>query len=125
MEKKYTHPIENVIEDTLANLKSIVDISTVVGDAIKTPDGNTIIPVSKVILGYVGGGGEYKDAKSTKINPPFATGSGAGVSVIPIGFLIENNGEIKYVPTECSDNLTKVLDVATKFCEGLVKKNEI
>lgn len=52
------HPIENVLNEALNNLKNIIDINTVVGDAIKTDSGVVIIPISKVSLGYVGGGSE-------------------------------------------------------------------
>lgn len=111
MEKNCKHPIENIMSEALQNLKSIVDISTVVGDAIKTPNGATIVPISKVTLGYIGGGGEYVETKPKKADLPFASGSGAGLNVHPIGFLIEENNSIRYVQTNTTDSLNKIVNI--------------
>ncbi len=126
-ENEYKHPIENILSEALQNLKSIVDIGTVVGDVIKTPSGATIIPISKVMLGYVGGGGEYTETKPKQSRPPFATGSGAGLSVQPIGFLIEENDVIRYVQTNTTESISKFInvtsDVLRLFKKGM-EKNE-
>ena len=124
MEKNYKHPIEGVVKDTLENLKNIIDISTVVGDAIKTPNGSTIIPISKVTLGYVGGGGEYNNQKIKRITPPFATGSGAGMSVMPIGFLIEDNDSVRYVQTNTTDNLNKIIGLVNDILHKINKEKD-
>lgn len=118
---EYKHPVENILRDALDNLKNIVDIGTVVGDVIKTPNGATIIPISKIMLGYVGGGGEYTETKPKQSRAPFATGSGAGLTVHPIGFLIEENDQIRYVKTD-RDDMSQVLKMANDFLHIISKE---
>lgn len=122
MEKNCKHPIENIMSEALQNLKNIVDISTVVGDAIKTPNGTTIVPISKVTLGYIGGGGEYIETKPKRADLPFASGSGAGLNVQPIGFLIEENDEIRYVQTNTTDNLNKLIEITCDILKKIKDK---
>ena len=103
------HPIESIMGTTMENLREMVDVNTVVGDAVQTPDGSTIIPISKVSFGFVAGGGEYET--SPKPQPPalssgvlpFAGGTGAGVSVCPLGFLIVGKGQVKMLPAQHGD----------------------
>ena len=122
MEKNCKHPIENIMSEALQNLKNIVDISTVVGDAIKTPNGTTIVPISKVTLGYIGGGGEYVETKPKRADLPFASGSGAGLNVQPIGFLIEENDEIRYVQTNTTDNLNRLINITCDLLKKIKDK---
>ena len=86
------HPIENIMTTTMENIRDMVDVNTVVGEAIATSDGSTVIPVSRVAFGFVAGGGEYKCAKQAAEAPSFAGGTGAGVSVQPVGFIVINGG---------------------------------
>ena len=113
-ENEYKHPIENILSEALSNLKNIVDIGTVVGA--------TIIPISKIMLGYVGGGGEYSETKPKQTRAPFATGSGAGLSVQPIGFLIEENGVVRYIQTNTTDSLSKLVNVTSDVLRLLKKE---
>ena len=110
MEIKQKHPIEEVITDTLKNIKNIIEIDTIIGTPIKTENNNIVIPVSKVSVGYVGGGGEYYDTKIKKIDHPFALGSGAGMSIEPIGFLFVVKGIVRYVETGNQSNLYKFVN---------------
>jgi len=90
------HPIENIMQTAMTQIKEMVDVNTIVGDAVITPDGNTIIPISKVSFGFVSGGGEY-DFKKSDINAdskPFAGGASAGVSIQPVGFVIVKEDSI-------------------------------
>ena len=68
------HPIENLMTTTMENIRDMVDVNTVVGDAIATADGSTVIPISRVAFGFVAGGGEYKCAKQAAELPSFAGG---------------------------------------------------
>ena len=86
------HPIENLMTTTMENIRDMVDVNTVVGDAIATADGSTVIPISRVAFGFVAGGGEYKCAKQAAELPSFAGGTGAGVSVQPMGFIVVSEG---------------------------------
>ena len=86
------HPIKGIMDSTLEKIKSMVDVNTIVGSPITTPDGTVIIPVSKVSYGFASGGTDLP-AKTQK--DCFAGGGGAGISISPIAFLAVNNGEVK------------------------------
>lgn len=111
METNQKHPIEEVIADTLKNIKNIVEIDTIVGNPVKTENENIIIPISKVTIGYLGGGGEYYDTKVKKVDHPFALGSGAGMSISPIGFIVEENGVVRYIETEKIASFEKIVNI--------------
>ena len=85
-------PINNLMDTTLEKLKQMVDVNTVIGTPITTPDGTTIIPVSKVIYGFASGGSEFNSKKPDSENL-FGGGSGAGVTITPIAFISVSNGE--------------------------------
>jgi sporulation protein YtfJ len=95
------HPIENIMQTTMTQIKEMVDVNTIVGDAVISPDGSTIIPVSKVSFGFVAGGGEYNQTSKDQANQdqnsekPFAGGAGAGISIQPMGFVIVNDESIR------------------------------
>ena len=97
------HPIGQLMQTTLENIREMVDVNTVVGDPIQTPDGGTIIPVSKVSFGFVSGGGEYDQHARPELDLPFAGGGGAGVSVQPVGFLAVGQEGVRLIPAQ---NLT-------------------
>ncbi|MBR5012551.1 MAG: sporulation protein YtfJ [Clostridia bacterium] len=115
--------IENLINGTMENLHTLVEANTIVGDKIFTPDGGVIIPISKVSVGYVVGGGEYIDvARKKKFETfPLAGGSGGGVTVTPVGFLISSAGTIEYIDIEnktAFENALKIINkIASKFAK--------
>ena len=82
--------LREVIDTSLSNIKELVDVNTVVGTPISTPNGTTIIPVSKVSMGFASGGVDYFGKHMTVENktPNFGAGGGTGVTVSPLGFLI-------------------------------------
>ena len=84
------HPIESLMGVSMEQIKDMVDVNTVIGDAVQTQDGSTIIPISRVSFGFVAGGGEYavSGAQAGAYGLPFAGGAGAGVSIHPMGFLV-------------------------------------
>ena len=86
--------LPNMLENTIAKIKEMIDVNSVIGNPITTPDGVTIIPVSKVSVGFGGGGSDY--AKSAK--DAFGGGAGGGMSVTPICFLIVSNGNVRMMP---------------------------
>ncbi len=111
-------PIESLMGTTMENIKDMVDVNTVVGDPVNTDDGTTIIPISRVSFGFVAGGGDYaseekKGAMRTMDQDtlPFAGGTGAGVSVYPMGFLVVGNGQIKMLPTTYSTPVDRVMEL--------------
>ena len=95
------HPIQSLIKTSMESIKEMVDVNTVVGDAVETQDGTVIIPVSRVCFGFAAGGSEF-DVKTSKENDkgeksklPFGGGSGAGVSVQPMAFMVVGQGQIR------------------------------
>ena len=87
-------PIEGLMDTTLEKLKQMVDVNTVIGTPITTPDGATIIPISKVVYGFASGGSEFNSKKPDSQNL-FGGGAGAGVTITPLGFISIYNGEVK------------------------------
>jgi len=89
-------PLKQIIEASLSKIGSVADVNTVVGDPITIEGGITIVPFSKVSVGFASGGVDF-DGKNAppESNPHFAGGNGAGVSVVPLGFLLIQNGEVR------------------------------
>jgi len=87
--------LPNMLETTIQKLREMVDVNTVVGTPITTPDGVTIIPVSKVSVGFGGGGSDFSN-KNTGENP-FGGGVGGGVKVSPVCFLVVSGGNVRMI----------------------------
>lgn len=95
------HPIENIMQTAMSEIKEMVDVNTVIGDPVISTDGATIIPISKVSFGFVAGGGEYGEGKGgteDESKYPFSGGAGSGVCISPIGFLVVGDGEVQLLP---------------------------
>lgn len=138
------HPIEALMTTAMESIKEMVDVNTIVGDAVQSPDGTVIIPISKVTFGFAAGGGEYSftvnddEVESTKKiqdeedgnegkskKYPFAGGSGAGVSISPVAFMIVGNGQIKLLPVNINSTVDKILDLVPELMgklENMCKK---
>lgn len=116
--------IENLIDNAMGKIKTIIDSSTIVGDKVETSDGTVIIPISKVTVGYVVGGGEYADLSSRRVanHFPMAGGSSGGMSVTPVGFLIETEGEIKFINVENKSLYQTVLNMFNTIISKMDKK---
>ncbi len=116
--------INNVIETTLKNLGSIIDVDTVIGKPINSQDGTIIIPVSKITVGVIAGGGEYGKVSIFKKGEdlPYSAGNGAIISVKPCGFLINDGSGYKMISVSDSP-YEKMLEKATDFIEKLNKKD--
>ena len=81
-------PIERVMDNAFSKLRSIVDADTVIGKPLVLEDGTRILPVSRVTMGFLTGGGEYSDISGKSPEFPFAGGSGIGAAVTPVGVLV-------------------------------------
>lgn len=92
MEKK--SPLTDLMRSTMEKIHEMVDTNTIVGQPITTPDGVTLIPISKVSFGFGSGGGDY--GKAPKEN--FGGGSGAGVKIDPVAFLVIKDGATRILP---------------------------
>jgi sporulation protein YtfJ len=130
------HPIEGLMKTAMQSIKDMVDVNTIVGDAVQAPDGTVIIPISKVSFGFAAGGGEYSgtgqsDSRkededdqegSTSSKYPFAGGSGAGVSISPVAFMVVGQNQIRLLPVSFNTSVDKVLDLIPELME---KANEV
>ena len=96
------HPINGLMDTTMKKIKEMIDVNTIIGDPITTPDGTTIIPVSKVSYGFASGGSDLPTKKENR--ECFGGGSGAGVTITPIGFLSITKGNVKMIPIEKFDS---------------------
>jgi len=86
-----------MLESTIQKIREMVDVNSVIGEPISTPDGVTIIPVSKVSVGFGGGGSDFTKKTGAGDNP-FGGGVGGGVKVTPICFLIVKDGNVRMMP---------------------------
>ena len=99
------HPIENMMETTMDRIRSMVDVNTIIGNPVSTPDGTTVIPVSSVSYGFAAGGSDIPSKQTTETKNFFGGGSGAGITIKPIGFLcIQRDGQIKLIKLETADS---------------------
>ena len=106
----------------MQKMREMIDANTIVGDPITTADGITLIPVSKVSFGFVGGGSDFSQKQASKNG--FGGGTGAGVNITPVAFMVVKgeNVELIYVtPTTLStidriiDTVPDVIDKVTEF----------
>ncbi|HEX3027156.1 MAG TPA: GerW family sporulation protein [Clostridia bacterium] len=86
------HPIQGLMNTALQNIRDMIDVNTIIGEEIVASDGTVIIPVSKVSLGFASGGSDIPNKLEKDI---FGGGSGAGVSINPVAFIVVSNGEVK------------------------------
>ena len=96
--------LPNMLENTIQKIREMVDVNSVIGEPITTPDGVTIIPVSKVSVGFGGGGSDF--VKKNGAENPFGGGVGGGVKVTPICFLIVKDGNVRMMPVAAPANTT-------------------
>lgn len=115
------HPIEGLMTTAMQSIKEMVDVNTIVGDAVQAPDGTVIIPISKVSFGFAAGGGDYSPENSTgepgEKRIPFAGGSGAGVSINPVAFMVCGNNHVKLLPVTVNSSVEKILDMVPELVE--------
>lgn len=126
------HPIEALMKTTMTSLKDMVDVNTIVGDPVQSPDGLVIIPISKVSFGFASGGTEFntvvkknkrEDYSTEEEKLPFGGGTGAGVSVQPVAFLVVGNNQMKLLPVdEGSNALGNLFDLMGKLATNLSNK---
>lgn len=121
--------LESLIDVSLDKIRNLIDVNCVVGNAITMPDNSIIIPISKVSVGFVAGGGEYNDlnAKRNSADFPMAGGTGGGFTVSPIGFFVVNKDKFKIIHADKSTAFMGLIknatDVLKKFAEKQKWKN--
>lgn len=111
--------MEDLLSQTLASLRSMVDSDTVVGRAITAPDRTMVVPISKVSVGLLSGTGDYvQDKKQTPLK---AGGGGAGGSVSPVGFLVMDSVGVRFVPIDKEEATNKWLNLLTSAIDVFKK----
>lgn len=105
--------IQEAMNLTMEKLRDMIDVNTVVGQPITTPDGTTLIPVSKVSFGFASGGTDGNNLR-------FGAGSSAGVSIIPLAFIVVSQGNVRMIYVEPPTNST--LDKAVDLIPGILEK---
>ena len=123
------HPVQNLMKSAMENLKDMVDVNTVVGDTVETKDGSYIIPISRVTFGFAAGGSEFGEANNNESSSPqypFGGGSGAGVSVKPVAFLVVRNDSIRLLPVQQDTTYDRIVDTVPQVIDmikDVFKKN--
>lgn len=120
-----SHPIENLLKSTMENLKDMIDVNTIVGDAVESKDGSLIIPISKVSFGFVSGGSEFNNGSGEKIDSkyPFGGGSGAGITVKPVAFLVTKGDSLRLLSLDHQNTYDKIVDSVPQlmdYIKGMV-----
>ena len=116
-----THPIEGLMQTAMNSIKDMVDVNTIIGEPIETSNNMVIIPISKVCFGFAAGGSEFnyetvneykkrEKEEEAKYRLPFGGGSGAGVSISPIAFIVMMQDSVKVLPVEHSSAIDKLID---------------
>lgn len=123
------HPLNELISTALTNIKTMVDVNTIIGNPVETANGTVIIPVSKVGFGFAAGGGDIPTKASASAEPkPFTGGSGAGISISPIGFLVVNGETVKLLPVNSANTtVDKLIDSVPEMFDkvsGFIKKKK-
>ena len=118
--------IEKLMKSTLENIKEIIDVNTIVGSPIECKDGSTIVPISKVSFGFASGGSEFSTSKEIREEKdfPFGGGSGAGVTIRPVAFLVIKNDSIRLFPVDQVNTYDRIVDSIPQIMDLLNSKKK-
>ena len=122
-DRYFENKIKEVMNAAMENLKPLVDSNIIIGDVIKSDD-IEVIPITKVTLGFVSGGGEYySELKEIRKDTeyPFSGGCGGGVSIQPIGFLIIKNKGVEFVKIESTGVIEKLIETIPEVAKFIEK----
>jgi sporulation protein ytfJ len=124
------------------SIRDMIEVDTIIGDTIQVQENVNIIPISKVSFGFAAGGSEFKgesiedykrreDEENISYRNPFGGGSGAGVSIKPVAFLVVQGENVKLLPVEHNCTIDRIIDYMPELCEKaeklmdkLIKKDE-
>lgn len=125
------HPIETLIKTSMESIREMIDVNTILGDPVETPDGSVIVPVSRVSFGFAAGGSEFSSDSAKEQRGggggdsgqqskfPFGGGSGAGVSLQPTAFLVVSRGDVKLLPVVHGAIASRIIDVAPAILDKI------
>ena len=122
------HPIEGLMTTAMNSIQDMIDVNTIIGEPIETSNNIIIIPISKVGFGFAAGGSEFKGEtideytkkekeEAIQYRHPFGGGSGAGVCITPVAFLVVQSNNVKLLPVNHSSALDKLLDYVPDLFE--------
>lgn len=122
------HPIEGLMVTAMNSIQDMIDVNTIIGEPIETSNNIVIIPISKVSFGFAAGGSEFKGEtideytkkdkeEAIQYRLPFGGGSGAGVTINPIAFLVIQPNNVKLMPVNHTSSLDKLLDYMPDLME--------
>ena len=122
------HPIEGLMLTAMSSIQDMIDVNTIIGEPIETSNNIVIIPISKVCFGFAAGGSEFKGEtideytkkdkeEEIQYRLPFGGGSGAGVTINPIAFLVIQSNNVKLMPVNHTSSLDKLLDYMPDLIE--------
>ena len=113
------HPIEGMMDTTLEKIREMVDVNSIIGDPITTPDGTVIIPISKVSYGF-GSGGSDLPVKTQPEKQLFGGGTGAGVTISPVAFLTVSGGEVKLLRVDPGNSsVDRIIELAPELIDKI------
>lgn len=122
------HPLPSFMNDTIGKISQMADANTIIGEPIQTPEGVTILPVSRVKYAFAGGGSDFasKSVPASKANP-FGGGTGGSVSVTPVAFLVIKGESVRVLPvaepaSNSAERLIEMLPDLIDQITGLLKK---
>ena len=115
------HPLSDMMTNSMSKIRDMIDVNTVVGDPITTPGGVTIIPVTKVSIGYGGGGSDFamKNMPANRDNPG---GAGAGIKITPVAFLVIRGENVRMLPV--AEPASTSVDRLIELLPDLLEKGE-
>ena len=126
------HPINGLMETAMQSIKDMVDVNTIVGEAVESKDGTIIIPISKVSFGFGAGGSDFGQKNITSSDANFGGGSGGGATIEPVACMVVGKEEIKLMPIEKNtspaqdiiDSVPSIIDKVVKLFKKKDKSSE-
>ena len=124
------HPIEGLMTTAMDSIRNMIDVNTIIGEPIETINNVIIIPVSKVGFGFAAGGSEFKGEAINEYNKkekeeqiqyklPFGGGSGAGVSINPVAFIVIQENNVRLLPIEHCSSIDRLLEYIPDFMDKI------
>ncbi len=110
-----THPIHELMNISLSQIKEMIDVDKIVGNPIKLEDGSLVLPISKVGFGFGSGGSEFGNENRATDNHPFGGGSAAGVTLNPVAFIVVSGGKVELLHIDQKTHIIeKLVDLITE-----------
>ena len=116
------HPLSDMMTNSMSKIRDMIDVNTVIGSPITTPDGVTIIPVTKVSIGYGGGGSDFAMKNMPGADNCFGGGAGAGIKITPVAFLVIRGESVRMLPV--AEPASTSIDRLIELLPDLLEKGE-